>query len=78
MESSGIEPNVYSYNQLLKGICKANHPDKAYLFMVTMMNPKGFCDAVSYNTFIKEFCSICDTRRAFKLRKWGERGLPQM
>jgi pentatricopeptide repeat protein len=78
MECSAIEPDVYSYNQLLKAHCKANHPDKAYLFMVTMMNPKGFCDAVSYNTFIKEFRSICDTRRAFKLRKWGERGLPQM
>ncbi|KAG6770853.1 hypothetical protein POTOM_026552 [Populus tomentosa] len=72
MEYSAIEPDVYSYNELLKAHCKANHPDKAYLFMV----PKGFCDVVSYNTIIKAFCSISNNRRAYKLfEEMGRKGI---
>jgi pentatricopeptide repeat protein len=33
MEMSGVNPVRYSYNQLLKGLCKVHRLDKAFAFV---------------------------------------------
>ena len=67
MERSGVEPDLYSYNELLKGFCKANMVDRAHLMMVERMQTKGMCDVVSYNTVITAFCKARRTRKGYEL-----------
>ena len=43
-----LEPDLYSYNELLKGFCKANMVDRAHLMMVERMQTKGMCDVVMH------------------------------
>nr|CAB3459297.1 unnamed protein product [Digitaria exilis] len=56
MEMSGVNPDRYSYNQMLKGLCKAHQLDKAFAFVADHMEVGGFCDIVSCNILIDAFC----------------------
>uniref|UniRef100_A0A803LPR5 Pentatricopeptide repeat-containing protein n=1 Tax=Chenopodium quinoa TaxID=63459 RepID=A0A803LPR5_CHEQI len=64
MEKNGHEPDIYSYNQFLKGLCKAKRLDKAYL-LLDVMEVKGLCDIVSYNTVIEGLCSGQHTKKSY-------------
>ncbi|GAB2269347.1 hypothetical protein Dimus_004267 [Dionaea muscipula] len=68
MEGNGIEPDQYSYNQFLKGLCKANRLDKAYLLLDVMGAREGIV--------IKKLCNGQNARRAFKLfEEMGLKGI---
>ncbi|XVE92301.1 hypothetical protein REPUB_Repub01dG0085300 [Reevesia pubescens] len=76
MERSGIGPDVFSYNQMVKGLCNANRPDKAYLLVVNKMEANGLADAVSYNNIIKAFCKGGHIGKAYKLfEEMGRKGI---
>ncbi|PKU75777.1 Pentatricopeptide repeat-containing protein [Dendrobium catenatum] len=69
MENSGINPDSYSYNQLLKGLCKAKQIEKAYKLFANMMEMEGLCDMVSCNLLIDGLCRASKTSIAHKLFK---------
>ncbi|KAI7727325.1 hypothetical protein M8C21_027597, partial [Ambrosia artemisiifolia] len=67
MERNGMELDSYSYNQIIKGFCKANLVEKAYALMVRKMEVKGVVDVVSYNTIIRALCKGSRVKRAYEL-----------
>ncbi|KAI7742631.1 hypothetical protein M8C21_029589 [Ambrosia artemisiifolia] len=61
MERNGMELDSYSYNQIIKGFCKANLVEKAYALMVRKMEVKGVVDVVS------GFCKASKVSEAMNL-----------
>nr|CAB3490852.1 unnamed protein product [Digitaria exilis] len=76
MEMSGVNPDRYSYNQMLKGLCKAHQLDKAFAFVADHMEVGGFCDIVSCNILIDAFCKARKVNSALKLfKEMGYKGI---
>ncbi|KAL5197373.1 hypothetical protein ABZP36_000885 [Zizania latifolia] len=76
METSGINPDRYSYNILLKGLCKAHRLDKAFAFVSDHMEAGGFCDIISCNILIDAFCKANKVNSALKLfKEMGYKGI---
>ncbi|TVU43364.1 hypothetical protein EJB05_09828, partial [Eragrostis curvula] len=76
MEMSGENPDRYSYNQLLKGLCKAHRLDKAFAFVSDHMEVGGFCDVVSCNILIDAFCKAKRVTSAVELfKEMGYKGI---
>ncbi|KAG8054431.1 hypothetical protein GUJ93_ZPchr0001g30169 [Zizania palustris] len=76
MEMSGINPDRYSYNILLKGLCKAHRLDKAFAFVSDHMEVGGFCDIISCNILIDAFCKAKKVNSALQLfKEMGYKGI---
>ncbi|KAG0546390.1 hypothetical protein BDA96_02G443600 [Sorghum bicolor] len=77
MEMSGVvNPDRYSYNQMLKGLCKAHQLDRAFGFVSDHMEVGGFCDIVSCNILIDAFCKAKKVTSALKLfKEMGYKGI---
>lgn len=70
MEASNkVSPDSYTYNQLLKGFCKANKLKEAYSLLMDKMEVKGLCNSVSYNTIIQALCESRKLGSAYRMFK---------
>ena len=67
MEMGGINPDKYSYNQLLKGLSKGNQLKEAYAPVANEMEEKGCCDVVFCNILTEALCRVRNVRTAYKL-----------
>ncbi|PHT59433.1 hypothetical protein CQW23_01796 [Capsicum baccatum] len=54
----GIVPKVYTYNILLKALCKNNRVDGAQKLLVEMSNKGCSLDEVSYTTIVSSLCKF--------------------
>ena len=76
MEMGGINLDKYSYNQLLKGLCKGNQLKEAYALVANEMEEKGCCDVVSCNILTEALCRVRNVRTAYKLfEETGRKGI---
>ncbi|XP_023522816.1 pentatricopeptide repeat-containing protein At2g06000-like, partial [Cucurbita pepo subsp. pepo] len=51
-------PDVYTFNILIRGLCRIGETDKAFEYLQNMENFGCFPDIVSYNTLINGFCRV--------------------
>lgn len=69
MISSGISPNVYTYNILIRCFCSNGNIEKGLQFFDKMAEKGCLPNVVTYNTLIDSYCKMGKISEAFKLLK---------
>ncbi|KAL0559677.1 hypothetical protein IC582_000042 [Cucumis melo] len=76
MIESGVSPNVYTYNILIRGFCTAGNLEMGLSFFGEMERNGCLPNVVTYNTIIDAYCKLRKIDEAFKLfRSMALKGL---
>nr|XP_029154581.1 pentatricopeptide repeat-containing protein At3g48810-like [Arachis hypogaea] len=67
MKGEGLEPNGFTYNMLLKALCKNRKMDSACKLLEEMSNKGCPPDAVSYTTIVSSVCKLGQVEKAKEL-----------
>ncbi|KAL1187662.1 Pentatricopeptide repeat-containing protein [Cardamine amara subsp. amara] len=51
-----VDPNIFTYNSLINGLCMHNRLDEAKQMFEFMVSKDCLPDVVAYNTLINGFC----------------------
>lgn len=67
MKRYELVPNVYTYNHIIKTLCKKEKIDDAYLMLDEMVQRGADPDTWTYNSIMAYHCDHCEVNRATNL-----------